>query len=192
MESLLTDDLISKVNDELTKDLLKKVKEQFDQQNSVLQKMEETLEQAVQALNEQRAVGTDLQTVISSLLRTIQDGRPLTPEQIKESHWALSSERMNNLFNMAVKNGLLQRTDLVTDRSLLLVQEFNSSGVEMERAARVEMTSLPPEFKELLMNKKLGDRVPYFKEGQLAATYVIQDIFEQTNKTEMKQEFDNN
>ncbi len=166
--------------EEVVKEL--SLEEKVQKQQSIIEEYTLTLQKMSEVLNEQRRLTQDCQTVLSSLIRTIQDNRQLNVEQLKESHWLIVGERVNGIFNGAVQNGVLKRVDAIGPKSLVLVQEFTASGVEVNRCAEFQMEKVQPEYQELFLNKPVGEKVALFQDGQLKSTFIVQDIFEENEQ----------
>jgi hypothetical protein len=88
------------------------------------------------------------------------------------------------IFNNAVESGIIERVDNIAEDSIVIVQEFDANGVELHRASEFSMTNIEQDSKALFLNKKVGDRVAFFKDGQLVNTYVVQDVFKPLERVE--------
>jgi hypothetical protein len=161
-------------------ELAKKVQEVEKVQEKILA----TMQSMVSTLNETRQKSENSQVIVSSMLRTIADGRPLESSQLRESHHVLIAERVNKIFNSAVDSGIIERVDTIVSDSIVLVQEFDASGMELNRTSEFSMSNIDAEFKDLFLTKNIGDRVALFKDGQLKNTFIIQDIFKPLEKVE--------
>lgn len=152
----------------------------------IQEKVMHTLQGMVNTINDLRQRSENSQVILSSILKTIADGRPLDPSQLRESHHQLTSEKVNKIFNNAVKVGIIEPVDTIVEDSIVIVQEFDANGVELHRASEFSMADLSvhEDTKSLFRSKKVGDRVALFKDGQLASTYVVQSVFKPLEKVE--------
>jgi hypothetical protein len=151
---------------------------------SVQEKIMTTLQGIVNNLNDLRQRAENSQVIMSSLLRTIADSRPLEPQQLRESHHLIVAEKVHKIFNSAVDSGIIERVDNIAEDSIVIVQEFDANGVEMHRASEFSMTNIDTDSQALFLNKKAGDRVAMFKDGQLLNTFVVQDVFKPLERIE--------
>ncbi len=142
------------------------------------------LQSLTMSVNELRQKSEHTQVILSSVMRTIADGRPLTAENLRESHHLITSEKVNKVFNNAVDIGVIKTVDTVEEDSIVMVQEFNAEGVELHRASEFSMSSIDEEFKALFRGKTLGDKVALFKDGKLVNSFVVQGIFKPLEKVE--------
>lgn len=172
----------------MSEEVTKTLEERVEQLEKVQEKVLTTLQGIVNNLNDLRQKAENTQVIMSSLLRTIADGRPLEPQQLRESHHLIIAEKVHKIFNSAVDSGIIERVDNIAEDSIVIVQEFDANGVEMHRASEFSMTNVDAENKTLFLNKKVGDRVAMFKDGQLLNTYVVQDVFKPIERLE--KEFD--
>lgn len=148
------------------------------------EKILSTLQGVVNSLNETRQKSDNSQVIMSSMLRTIADGRPLDTNQLRESHHCLVAERVNKIFSSAVDSGIVERVETIANDSIVMVQEFDVNGIELNRAAEFLMSGIEVEIQNLFLNKNVGDKVALFKDGQLKNTFIVQDIFKPIEKVE--------
>src|SRR3954468_22325676 len=87
------------------------VDQRVENLEKINEKLLNTLQGSVKAINDMRQQSEKTQVILNSLLRTIQDQRPLVSEQLRESHHLIMSEKVNAIFNSAVKNGFLESVD---------------------------------------------------------------------------------
>lgn len=156
----------------------------LEQLTKVQEKLMQTMQGLVNTIQDLRQKNENQQVIMSSLLKTIADGRPLTPEQLRESHHALTADKVHKIFNNAVKIGIIEPVDTIAEDSIVVVSEFDANGVELHRASEFSMENIQEDFKALFRNKPVGDRVASFKDGQLQGTYVIQSVFKPLEKVE--------
>ena len=160
------------------------LEDKIKQLEKVQEKVMKTMQGMVNTINDLRQRAENSTVMMSSLFKTIADGRPLETAQLRESHHALVSEKVNKIFNNAVKVGIIEPVDTITEDSIVIVQEFDANGLELHRASEFSMTVIEEEQKALFRDKKVGDRVALFKDGQLNNTYVVQSVFKPLDKVE--------
>ncbi len=163
---------------------VKSVDDKVTQLERVQEKLLTTMQGMVSTINELRQKSENTQVIMSSVLRTIADGRPLDRDQLRESHHLITAEKVNNIFHNAVKVGMIEPIEAINDDSIVVVQEFDVNGLETHRASEFSMTNVDEEFKGSFRGKTVGDRVPLFKDGQLQNTFVIQSIYKPLDMAE--------
>lgn len=168
------------MSEENTPTLEKRLEELEAVQTKVLQ----TLQSVTGVVTELRQKAENTQLILSSVLRTIADGRPLVPEQLRESHHLLVSDKVNKIFNNAVNASIIESIDTVQEDSIVIVQEFDANGTELHRASEFSMSNIDEDFKTLFRDKPIGERVALFKDGQLVNTFIVQSIFKPLDKVE--------
>ncbi len=158
--------------------------QEVEKPNDTQTKILGVLQSLTQAVNELRQKSENTQVILSSIMRTVADDRPLTKEQLRESHHTITAEKVNKVFNNAIEVGVIKSVDTIEEDSIVMVQEFNADGVEMHRASEFSMPSINEEFKTLFRKKTVGDKVALFKDGALLNTFVVQGVFKPLEKVE--------
>lgn len=158
------------------------------QQQETLNKVTDYIQKLVEQSHQLRQRLEYTSNFVGIMMRTINEGRPLTVPELKESHAAQQAEQVGNIFSSAVKSKFIEPVDTVTDTSILLVQEFNESKQEINRRQELQIGQAKDDVKALFVGKKVGDEVGIFDNGQLKAIILIHDIFEPVKQLEQSLE----
>jgi hypothetical protein len=153
-------------------------------QQQLLEKATDYIQKLVAQSADFRQKLGEATTFTAAIARCITQQKPLNLANLQEAFGDNQVEQINNVFQNAVKQGLITVGTAVTEKSLLLVQEFNASRQEVSRRQDINMSAVKEEMKNQFLGKVAGEEVTVFKDGQIHAIFLIHDVFEPVEKLE--------